>query len=35
MVIRYEKYKRFGSTIKIGQATEVPEDKKPDKPPQM
>ena len=36
MVVRYEKYKRFGSTIKIGPATEVPDpqDKKPAKPPQ-
>jgi hypothetical protein len=35
MVIRYEKYKRFGATIKIGPATEVPDqpDKKPEKPP--
>jgi hypothetical protein len=35
MVIRYEKYKRFGATIKIGPATEVPEpqEKKPEKPP--
>jgi len=37
MVVRYEKYKRFGSTIKIGPATEVPQspDKKPEKPPQQ
>jgi len=36
MVVRYEKYKRFGSTIKIGPATQVPDpqDKKPEKPPQ-
>jgi hypothetical protein len=34
MVVRYEKYKRFRSTIKIGPATEVP-DKKPEKPPQQ
>jgi hypothetical protein len=35
MVVRYEKYKRFGSTIKIGTATEVPDqNKKPEKPPQ-
>lgn len=36
MVVRYEKYKRFGATIKIGPATEVPEqpEKKPEKPPQ-
>jgi hypothetical protein len=27
MTVRYENYKRFGSTIKIGQATEVPKDK--------
>jgi hypothetical protein len=35
MVVRYEKYKRFGSTIKIGPATPVPDQpqKKPDKPP--
>jgi len=35
MVVRYEKYKRFGSTIKIGPATQVPDqpDKKPEKPP--
>jgi hypothetical protein len=34
MVVRYEKYKRFGSTIKIGPATQVPDqpEKKPDKP---
>ena len=30
MVVRYEKYKRFTSTIKIGAATEVPDEKKPD-----
>ena len=29
MTVRYENYKRFGSTIKIGPATEVPKDKKP------
>jgi len=36
MVVRYEKYKRFGSTIKIGAVTEVPDqpEKKPQKPPQ-
>jgi len=34
MVVRYEKYKRFTSTIKIGAATEVPDEKKPAKPPQ-
>lgn len=36
MVIRYEKYKRFGSTIKIGPATQVPDqpEKKPEKPQQ-
>jgi len=27
MTVRYENYKRFGSTIKIGQATEVPKEK--------
>ena len=27
MTVRYENYKRFGSTIKIGTATEVPKDK--------
>jgi hypothetical protein len=27
MTVRYENYKRFGSTIKIGPATEVPKDK--------
>jgi hypothetical protein len=34
MVVRYEKYKRFGSTIKIGPATQVPDqpEKKPEKP---
>jgi hypothetical protein len=36
MVVRYEKYKRFGSTIKIGPATQVPDqpEKKPEKPQQ-
>ena len=29
MTVRYENYKRFGSTIKIGPATEVPKDKQP------
>jgi hypothetical protein len=29
MTVRYENYKRFGSTIKIGQATEVPKEKQP------
>jgi hypothetical protein len=27
MTVRYENYKRFGSTIKIGPATEIPKDK--------
>ena len=27
MTVRYENYKRFGSTIKIGPATEVPKEK--------
>src|ERR1700693_569805 len=27
MTVRYENYKRFGSTIRIGQATEVPKEK--------
>lgn len=31
MTVRYENYKRFGSTIKIGTPVEVPKDK-PDKP---
>ena len=36
MVVRYEKYKRFGATIKIGPATQIPDqpEKKPEKPPQ-
>ena len=29
MTVRYENYKRFGSTIKIGPATEVPPKEKP------
>ena len=29
MTVRYENYKRFGSVIKIGPATEVPKDKQP------
>ena len=29
MTVSYENYKRFGSTIQIGPATEVPKDKKP------
>src|SRR5277367_1086585 len=29
MTVRYENYKRFGSTIKIGQATEAPKEKQP------
>jgi hypothetical protein len=29
MTVRYENYKRFGSIIKIGPATEVPKDKQP------
>ena len=32
MTIRYANYKRFGATIKIGNAVELKEDKKPDKP---
>ena len=33
MVVRYEKYKRFGSTIKIGPARVEDDPKKPEKPP--
>jgi hypothetical protein len=32
MTIRYANYKRFGATIKIGNAVELKEDKKPNKP---
>jgi hypothetical protein len=32
MTIRYANYKRFGATIKIGNAVELKQDKKPDKP---
>jgi hypothetical protein len=32
MTVRYSNYKRFGATIKIGNPTEIKEDKKPDKP---
>jgi hypothetical protein len=27
MTVRYENYKRFGSTIKIGKPVEIPKDK--------
>jgi hypothetical protein len=32
MTVRYANYKRFGATIKIGNAVELKEDKKPSKP---
>ncbi len=32
MTVRYANYKRFGATIKIGNAVELKEDKKPNKP---
>jgi hypothetical protein len=32
MTIRYANYKRFGATIKIGNAVELKDDKKPTKP---
>ena len=32
MTVRYANYKRFGATIKIGNAVEIKEDKKPNKP---
>jgi hypothetical protein len=34
VAVRYQNYKRFGSTVKIGKATQVDPDKpeKPDKP---
>jgi hypothetical protein len=32
MTVRYANYKRFGATIKIGNAVEIKDDKKPSKP---